>query len=87
MTTRAKFRCSKVEDYGNGSKKVYLSVVGLSDAAKSPENKSFTRWSPSGEISMQIDNPAASCQFEPQKYYYVDFTLAPETAEIENLNP
>lgn len=79
MTTRAKFRCSKIEDFGNGSKLVHLAVVCLSDAEKSPENKSFTRWTPSGTIQMQIDNPAASCQFEPQKYYYVDFSEASDT--------
>lgn len=74
MTTRAKFRCNSVEDFGSDSKKVRLHVVY--DPHGNGENASFTKASPSGTIEMQIDNPAASVQFEPGKFYYVDFTLA-----------
>lgn len=76
MTTRAKFRCNSVNDFGGGSKEVALSVVYAPNA--NGENAGFTKASPSGEMKMRIDNPAAATQFEPGKYYYVDISLAPD---------
>lgn len=75
MATRAKMQCEVVEDYG-WSKKVKLRVVY--DPTANGEDKNFTKATPSGEVWMTIDNPAASVQFEPGKKYYVDFTEAPE---------
>ena len=74
MTTRAKFRCSAVTDFGGGSKEVQLQVIY--DPQGNAENAGFTKATPSGEMKMRIDNPAAAVQFEPGKYYYVDFTPA-----------
>jgi hypothetical protein len=74
MGTRAKFRCNSVNDFGGGSKEVSLSVVY--DPNGNDENANFTKATPSGEMKMRIDNPAASVQFDPGKYYYVDFTPA-----------
>lgn len=78
MAVRAKFRCTVVEDYGY-SKKVKLGAVYPSDEerAAQSENDSFNKATPSGEMWMTIDNPAASIQFEPGKSYYLDFTEAP----------
>lgn len=39
-----------------------------------PENKEWSRWTPSGEVTMQITNPAAVGRFELGKAYWVDFT-------------
>lgn len=74
MTTRAKFRCSSVNDFGNGSKEVNLSVVY--DPKGNGENASFTKATPSGDMKMRIDNPEAAVQFVPGKSYYVDFSEA-----------
>ncbi len=41
-----------------------------------PENQRYHRWTPSGSIEMQIDNPAAAEQFQLGKSYYADFTAA-----------
>lgn len=77
MRTRAKFRCQFVIDHGFGSKEVSLTVVtGKGDEQLNPENANFTKFTPSGDIKMRIDNPAASVQFVPGKYYYADFTMA-----------
>ncbi len=76
MSTRAKFKCDKVEDYGQ-SKKVTLSAVYEGELGPSEENKRFTKATPWGEIGLTIDNPAASCQFRPGRTYYVDFHQAP----------
>ena len=38
------------------------------------ENARFTKYTPTGEITMLVDNPGALAQFRFEKYYYVDFT-------------
>lgn len=73
MSTRAKFRCNAIEDYGF-NKKVKLSVVYEGSLGSDEENKRFTKATPSGEIWMVIDNPEASVQFAPGKEYFVEFT-------------
>lgn len=75
MATRAKFMCSSVEDYGM-SKKVNLSVIYEGSLGDNEENKRFTKATPSGQLWMTIDNPAAAIQFMPGKAYYCDFTEA-----------
>lgn len=71
MATRCKFVCNSVEDFG-GSKKVHLNVVYAPDA--NGEDANFTKATPWGELKMSIDNPAASTQFVPGKYYYADIS-------------
>lgn len=74
-TTRAKFVCASVTTFGYGGKEVKLSVV-YEPTPPETENAKFTKATPSGEITMRVDNPAAAVQFEPGKAYYVDFTPA-----------
>jgi GH35 family endo-1,4-beta-xylanase len=40
------------------------------------ENKEWSRWTPSGEVKMQITNPEALNQFTVGADYFVDFTPA-----------
>ena len=89
--TRAKFRCNWVRDHGD-NKLVQLGVV--CSRVEGTENYDFTKATPSGNIEMQIDNPAAAVQFKPGRYYYVDFTECVEDPtnpgyryKPENLNP
>lgn len=78
MAVRAKFRCASIEDFGGNSKKVKLHAVYPTDAerAEQSENDRFNKATPSGEVWMTIDNPAASIQFEPGRSYYLDFSEA-----------
>lgn len=39
-------------------------------------NKDWSRWTPSGSITMSITNPSAVEKFEVGKEYFVDFTPA-----------
>ena len=78
MTTRAKFRCNTVLDFGGGQREISLSVVY--DPKGNFEDRGFTKATPSGELKMRVDNPAASVQFTPGAHYYVDFTEVPATA-------
>ena len=78
MSTRAKFSCSSIEDYGQ-SKKINLGAVYEGSVGPNEENKRFTVATPWGQISLTVDNPAASIQFKPGREYYVVFTEAPPT--------
>ncbi len=73
---RAKFRCESLTDFGM-SQEVKLSAV-CNDGDTQSENTSFNQYTPSGELRMTIDNPAAAVQFQPGKNYYVDFSAAPD---------
>ncbi len=67
MAVRAKFRCTS-KDGGT----VQFDAV----TSGSEENKTWAKYTPSGQLRMQIDNPAASDQFEAGKEYYLDITPA-----------
>lgn len=79
MSVRAKFFVSKIEEYASpvGSKKVFLSaVMNGKDGKACEENKSFAKYTPSGELFMMIDNPVAAEQFKAGQEFYIDFTRA-----------
>lgn len=75
MQVRAKFRCNSVEYFEGASRKVRLSPV-YPGADATEEDRAFWKYTPSGELTMQIDNPPASEMFVPGASYYVDFTPA-----------
>ncbi len=79
MATRAKWLCQSVEDYGQ-SKKINLTTVYEGPLGENEENKRFTQASPSGSCWITIDNPLASVQFSPGRYYYSDWSEAPVDA-------
>lgn len=41
-----------------------------------PEDQRYARYTPTGELRIQVDNPAVV--FEPGKQYYLDFTPVEE---------
>lgn len=71
-TVKAKFKCESVTDFGT-AKEVKLSpVINGSD-----ENKQFSKYTPSGNLSMRIDNETdASEYFQPGQEYYLTFDKA-----------
>lgn len=83
MATRAKFQCLSVTDHGH-NKMVRLGVVY--SRKEGTENRDFTKATPSGTIEMQIDNPLSAVQFVPMRYYYVDFSEAPEDVQQYDKN-
>ncbi len=71
---RAKFVCTGITDYpANENKSVTFSpVIDGSD-----ENKSFSKYTPGGQIQLSISyETEASEVFEEGKEYYVDFSPA-----------
>ncbi len=72
MGARAKFKVISVTESEGGIKSVKLSPV----SGGSPENESFFKYTPYGEISMGTINSAVAEQFKPGQQFYVDFTAA-----------
>lgn len=74
MATVAKFRCSSVKQFGSTQPSV-VEFTAVYDSS-TPENERFTRLTPSGSLSMTVDNP--DVVFEPGTLYYLTFEKAPE---------
>jgi len=77
-SVRAKFRCMSIEFHettGTGARSVKLQPV-TGGQNTSEEDKAFWKYTPSGQLTMYIDNPPASELFEIGKAYYLDFTPA-----------
>lgn len=75
-STRCKFRCHSIIDNGYG-KSINLSAVYAPDDPES-ENGQFWTATPSGQITLYVNNPAGAAVFEQGKDFYVDFTPAAE---------
>lgn len=71
MSVRAKFKVVEKAITETGEVIKMQPVVG-----GNPENDSFFKWTPYGEIRMGTINPDAASQFEVGKEYYIDFTKA-----------
>lgn len=71
-TLLAKFKVGSTTNFGNDNVEANLSPV-ISD---SPENKSFSKYTPSGAIKLHITNPDAVGFFEPAEEYFVQFSKA-----------
>jgi hypothetical protein len=74
MKVRAKFVCVGIEDQPTYEQKVvsFSAVVSGSE-----ENKSFAKYTPSGNVQMYISyETEASNAFEQGKEYFLDFSPA-----------
>lgn len=68
-SVQCKFTCESVTNY-NGSKTAKLRAV----SGKEGDNSDFTKFTPNGEISVNITNDApADGVFVPGENYYVTF--------------
>ena len=78
MTVRAKMKCVMVKDScdisSTGSQSVDVKLQAVFAGKDEDANKSWSKWTPSGEVVMQITNPEASKQFVIGKDYFLDFT-------------
>jgi hypothetical protein len=70
---RAKFRCESIEYFNYGGREVCFDAI-YDDGT--PENQRFSKATPSGRLTMTVDNPAAAEFFTLGKEYYLDFTEA-----------
>lgn len=77
MAVRAKFRVKSLNHLETHDPKevlVELSLYAVYGDGKG--NESWSKYTPSGEITMRITNPAAIEQFSPGQDFYIDFTPA-----------
>lgn len=81
MPVRAKFRCTTEHHkrWGTEDSQVARSYefMAVYDPAV-PEDQRYAKASPSGSLTIQVDNPAVT--FEPGRSYYLDFTPVDEAA-------
>lgn len=79
-TILAKFKVGSVTDFANNNNEVKMTpVVGGSD-----ENKSFSQYTPSGDIRLMINNPDTIGFFVAGQEYYVTFSKAKSIVENGN---
>ena len=69
MIVRAKMQCVSVNKDVQNETVSLIPVYG--DTA---ENKSWSKWTPSGSLSLMVNNPDAFGAFVPGKEYYVDIS-------------
>ncbi|QTU64210.1 hypothetical protein [Streptomyces scabiei] len=77
MAIRAKFRCNTEthKKWGPNDSQVARSYEFSAVYDENlPEDQRYAKASPSGSLTIQVDNPAVS--FEPGRSYYLDFTPA-----------
>jgi hypothetical protein len=75
-TVRAKFKCERADKYPMGEDHQvevnFHAVYGEDGSA----NASWSKWTPSGQLSMTISNPNLVDHFEVGKEYYLDIKEA-----------
>ena len=78
QTMRAKFVVTSVTKPCEGSEELTFRAVSDTpfDAEGASEDNSFARYTPSGTLSMTVQNPALLGKFIPGDKFYLDFTPA-----------
>ena len=78
MEVRAKFKCWAVTHGNDPNPNSFCARVQFMAAYDdgNEDNKSWSKYTPSGSLDMYVTNPAAIEAFEPGKYYYLAITPA-----------
>lgn len=73
MTVRAKFFCQSIQKAEDDSyRTIHMSPV----TADTEENKAWSKYTPGGQLTMHVSNPAAFKHFEQGKEYFIDIQPA-----------
>lgn len=73
MSVRAKFQVSSIKSFAWNPQSKEITLTPQYDTSI-PEDRRFAKATPSGSLTMAVDNPAASDQLELGKFFYLDFT-------------
>lgn len=78
VTMRAKFQVNKVERFAESDRITCNAVCRSSPypADGSDEDNTYAKFSPQGELTLTIANPALLGKIQPGKKFYLDFTPA-----------
>lgn len=74
VSSRAKFVCNSVKDMGWSQEAALTAVY----ANGKPEDNEFAAATPSGQITINVSNPALKGFFKPQRNYYFDISECSE---------
>ena len=77
MSMRAKMVLSTITHHTPSSDDSCNVQLTFTASYAGPDNDSWSKWTPQGEIKMTVTNPAAVEFLKIGKSYYVDFTEAP----------
>lgn len=69
---KAKFLVQSVTHYAGDNISVTLSAA--KQGPDDNDNYQFWKYTPNGELTMEISNPKAKDFFKPGEYYYLDFS-------------
>lgn len=75
---RAKMRITEVNRF-EGSDRIKMVAVARSSgyaADGSDEDNTYAKFTPQGELTITVNNPALLGKYEPGKKFYLDFTPA-----------
>jgi len=81
---RAKFRVNAIRNVAAYNSSTHETTFVELVPAAGDANKTWSKWTPSGKLEMQINNPEALKQFELGACYFLDFTPAPEREADES---
>ena len=72
MQIKAQFKCMSVTKHEGGSE----TVVFMASNKKNEDNESWAKYTPNGEIKMNISQEGAVNRFAPGCYYSLTFEVA-----------
>jgi hypothetical protein len=87
---RAKMRIEKVDTQFDGQETLHFRAVSRSERYPedgSDENNTYARFSPMGELSLTVANPALLGKFAYGEEYYLDFTKVPSKSGATRKDP
>lgn len=80
MSIRAKFYCTEVaataQSVGKPTDGEIVKLAAVYSTGDNDPNKSWSKWTPSGQLTLHISNPDALGKFTPGKTYFLDITPA-----------
>ena len=77
MTVRGKFKVDSITHHATtGPENVYAEVKMNAVYTDKPEDHTFSKATPSAQLTMAITVPEVVDTFKPGKFFYVDFTEA-----------
>ena len=76
MGIRAKMMLTDIVNVSGGARKAFFNCQY--DPHKSPEDVSFQKATPWGQVEFIVDNPAATAHLTIGEYYYFDINPVPK---------
>ncbi|WP_319532869.1 hypothetical protein [uncultured Cohaesibacter sp.] len=76
MTVRAKFVVTSITENETGSEDEVSATIEMEAVTNGEGNESWSKWTPAGQLTMTVTNPAALADFAVGAACYLDFSAA-----------